>query len=114
MTSAVPLTVLAPQNSLSRQCLLDVPFKSAPRVARLQVLLSHTPFKELVPRLHDKPVLLSGRHDQLPMAPWGWGGGGGGGQVLNADIALTLVAKALRHMHRTPEYRSDATADEIQ
>jgi len=28
-----------------------------------QVILSHTPFKQLVPRLHDKTVLLSGRHD---------------------------------------------------
>jgi len=37
--------------------------QDTPRRIVVQVILSHTPFKQLVPRLHDKTVLLSGRHD---------------------------------------------------
>lgn len=34
----------------------------------LQVLLSHTPMRDLVPRLSDVPVLVAGRHNVTEVA----------------------------------------------
>ena len=37
--------------------------KATNSITAFQVILSHTPFKSLLPRLAQTPVLLSGRHD---------------------------------------------------